>query len=161
MRKLFVVVLAAAAVFVWRSSAVLPATVASHFGAHGQVDGYLVRDAYRMFMTVTVVLAPLLVASTALMFRFLPLNLVNLPNREYWLAPERSAATLRDLEAMSLRFACALAVFLAYVHWLVVKANASHPPDLPESWFIGGLSAFLLVTLFWIVGLMRRFGRVP
>jgi hypothetical protein len=110
-----------------------------------------------MFVMATGV--PLLVAASALLVRKLPPQLVNLPNKRYWLAPERRAESLAALGALSRGFAAGLAVFLCFVHWLVVRANASRPPRLDETWFLAGLAAFGLTTLAWLVALYRRFGR--
>lgn len=161
MPGLFLVVLVAAGAFVWLSSTGLPPVVASHFGTGGAANGFAGRGAYTMLMIAMVIGVPGLVASSIWLVRTLPPQLVNLPNKRYWLAPERRAATLEALASLSLRFAVALAVFLCFVHWLVVRANAVQPPTFPESWFFVGLAGFGVATLAWIVALFRRFGRVP
>jgi len=90
----------------------------------------------------------------------LPPQLVNLPNKRHWLAPERRAESLEALGSLSMGFAAGLAIFLGFVHWLVVRANSVQAPRLEEDWFFFGLGAFGLATLGWIVALYRRFGRV-
>jgi serine/threonine-protein kinase len=112
-------------------------------------------------MLALVVGVPGLIASTTFLVRRLPPKMINLPNKSYWLAPERRAATLEALASLSLRFAQTLAVFLCFVHWLVVRANAVQPPKLPESWLFVGLAGFGAVMLGWLFVLCRRFGRVP
>jgi hypothetical protein len=62
-----------------------------------------------------------------------------LPRREYWLAPERHAETMDALRRMSFGFGWLLVGFLAYVQWLVLRANAANPPIWPLTWFVGGL----------------------
>jgi len=114
-----------------------------------------------MLMLVLVVAAPALVASSALWARVLPPQLVSLPNKRYWLSPERRAASLEVLASLSLRFAAALAIFLCFVHWLVVQANSVKPPKLQEEWLFAGLAVLGALTLLWIFSLYRRFGRVP
>ena len=161
MQRLFLVVLVAAGVFVWLTSGGLPPVVASHFGPGGEANGYVGRGTYTLLMLALVVAVPALVASSTLLVRVLPPQLVNLPNKRYWLAPERRAASLEALGSLGLRFAVALAVFLCFVHWLVVQANSVQPPRLQESWFLVGLSVFGAVTLVWVVSLFRRFGRAP
>lgn len=161
MGKLFVLSLAAVAVFVWLTSGALPEVVASHFGPGGRADGSMSRGAYTGLMIALVVLVPGLIAASTLLVRALPPQLVNLPHKRYWLAPERRAASLEALGALGTRFALALALFLGYVHWLVVRANAVQPPRLSEAGLFAGLAVFGIATLVWIVGLFRRFGRVP
>jgi hypothetical protein len=161
MLRVFVVLLATAGAFVWLTSAALPPVVASHFGPGGAADGHMGKGPYTAFMVALVIALPLLVASTSLLVRIVPPEMVNLPNRQYWLAPERRAASLAAIGSLLLRFASALAMFLCFVHWLVVQANLVQPPRLPEAWFFGGLAAFGVVTLAWLISLFLRFGRVP
>ena len=151
------VLLAVLAAFVWRSSQALPPLVASHFAASGAANSYMSRSVYTIVSILLVVGAPLFVA-------FLPSLLIgkgerklNLPNRDYWLAPERREATLSFLRAHGKWFAAALAVFLTYAHWLVVQANALKPPVLAPSAILGGLAVFLAALTAWLVVLYVRF----
>jgi len=157
----FCVVLVAAGSFVWLTSDGLPPIVASHFGAGGVANGFMGRGAYTLLMLIVVIAVPMLIASSTVVVRILPPRLVNLPNKEYWLAPERRAASLEALGSLGLRFAVALAVFLCFVHWLVVQANSVQPPKLQEAWLFVGLAVFGAATLGWIYGVFRRFRRVP
>ena len=154
-------VLAAAAAFVWVTSGDLPPVVASHFGPGGVANGFMARGAYTALMLALVVAVPALVAWSTLLLGVLPTKLINLPHRQYWLAPQRRAATLEALTALSLRFAFVLVVFLCFVHWLVVRANAVRPATLPETQLFVGLAVFAMATLLWLFILFRRFGRLP
>jgi len=160
-QKLFLLGLAMVAAFVGLTSFALPDVVASHFGPGGVADGTMAKGAYTVLMLALVLIVPGLVAASTLVVRMLPPQLVNLPNKRYWLAPERRVASLEALGALGTRFALALALFLGYAHWLVVRANAVQPPRLSEPWFFAGLALFAIATLVWIVGLFRCFGRVP
>ena len=160
MGRVLLVVLVLAGTFVLVTSQGLPAVVASHFGRGGTANDAMGRSAYTVFMLAMVVAVPLLIAASSLLVRRLPPQLVNLPNKAHWLAPERRAASLQALGSLGQGFAVSLAVFLCYVHWLVVRANALRPPRLDEAWLLAGLAAFGLATLAWLVALYRRFGRV-
>ena len=153
----FLALLGALAAFVWRSSQALPPLVASHFAASGAANSFMSRGVYAIVSILLVVGAPLFVA-------FLPSLLIgkgegklNLPNRDYWLAPERREATLSFLRAHGKWFAAALAVFLAYAHWLVVQANQHQPPALSSSALVVGLVAFFLAIATWLLVLYARF----
>jgi uncharacterized membrane protein len=148
------------AVFVSVTSMALPPVVASHFGPAGAADGFMSRPVYTVFLLTMVIGAPMCLA-------LLPASLmrkrgdqVNVPNRAHWLAPERREATLQFLRMYGLWFATAVALFLAYVHWLVVQANRVHPPVLSSGAMIGGLVAFFVFLVVWLFVLFRRF-RVP
>lgn len=82
---------------------------------------------------------------------------LSLPNRDYWLAPERRAKTIAFLRVGVLWFGALLVTFLCYVHVLVVLANEAQPVYLAQSWFIGGLAAYFVVLL---VGVRRFLGRL-
>ena len=161
MRRLFLALLVLAGAFVKSTSAGLPAVVASHFGPGGVANGFMGKGTYEVFMLALVVGVPALAAFSARLLRNMPADFVNLPHRQYWLAPERRAATFESLSSLTLWFAMALAVFLSYCHWLVVRAHATQPPELPETWFLAGLGLFGTFTLAWLFVLFRRFGRPP
>ena len=150
--------LAAVALFVVDSSQSLPAVLASHFAAGGQANGYMSRSTY-------VVVALLLGVGIPLFTALLPLAMartggagVNIPNRAYWFAAERREATIADIQMRSQCFACLLALFLAYLHWLLVQANARHPAVLSLPAFFAGLGTFLFALALWARSLNARFG---
>ena len=161
MQRAFLLVLVIAGGFVWLTSGDLPPVVASHFGPGGAANGFMGKGTYISLMLAVVVAVPALIAVSGQLVRVLPPQLVNLPNKQYWLAPQRRAATLESLSSMSLPFAFALVVFLCFVHWLVLQANAVQPARLPEAPLFVGLGVFGLVTVLWLFVLFRRFGRVP
>lgn len=152
-------ILAIAFVFITGSS--LPPAVASHFVAGGAANGFMPRAAYLRFTIAFLVGLPLLIALLTSLTSLLPARFVNLPNRKYWLAPERRADTLAYLRKHGARFGVMLAIFLCFVHWLVVQANAHIPPLFPESLFFIGMAAFLLCVVIWLGGFIVHFRRPP
>ena len=161
MQRVLLLVLVVAGGFVWLTSGDLPPVVASHFGAGGTANGFMGKGTYTAFMLAVVVAVPALIGFSGQLVRVIPLQLVNLPNKQYWLAPQRRAATLESLSSLGVPLALALVVFLCFVHWLVVQANAVQPAKLSQSWLFVGLAVFGVATALWLVVLFRRFGRVP
>jgi uncharacterized membrane protein len=155
----FMLVVAGATAFVWLTSLGLPNLVASHFGASGEANGFMPRSFYVLFMLGFVIGVPVLLVLVTSFAMGHPKARINLPNREYWLAPERRAETVAVLRAGVRWFGGLLVLFLCYAHWLVVRANQSAPARLAESWFIGGLVAFLVATLVGVWLLVGRFRR--
>lgn len=153
----FLLLDACAALFVLRTSQSLPGIVASHFGASGQANGFMPRVDYVWFMLFIVVLVPLVLAIIPIQVFRNPSARMKLPNREYWLAPERRPRSIEYLSQQTVRFATMLLVFLCYTHWLVVRANQATPPALATHWFIGGLVVFLVATLIWVASLIGHF----
>ena len=159
--QVFLVALAAAVAFIWLTSRGLPPVVASHFGASGAADGFMPRGGYAWFMTALAAVVPSLLVFLPERALRHPKARINLPHRDYWLAPERREATIDHLCANARRMGYWLIAFLVYVHWLVVEANRTTPPTLDSTWFIAGLVGFALGMLMSIVGIFRRFGRLP
>ncbi len=152
---------AAAAIFIWIIGRTLPDIVASHFNAAGQADGFMPRMIYQCFMYTIIVFVPLvLMTFPARAFRH-PNARINIPNRDYWLAPVRREQTIEFLAKQPPRFAVLLLIFLCYVYWLVARANQQPFPMLPAREFLGGLIAFLLAVLLWAVAFIGHFRRVP
>ena len=160
MHKVLLLVLAAAGCFVWLTSAELPPVVASHFGPGGAANAFMGRRTYTALMLATVVAVPAFVGFSGQLVRRLPVQWINLPNRQYWLAPERRADTSRSLSCLTAPLALALAGFLCLVHWLVVQANAVKPPRLQEGVLWVALAVLGTVLAIWLVVFLRRFGRV-
>ena len=159
MKAAFAAVILAVGMFVWLTSESLPPVVASHFGLGGAANGFSGKDAYRALMLATVLGVPGLIASSGLLVRLFPPRLINLPNKQYWLAPERFEASLESLTSLFIALAAALAVFLGYVHWLVVRANAVQPPHFDEAALFAGLAVLGAFIAAWLILLYRRFGR--
>jgi len=158
---LYPVVAVCAAAFIWLSGRALPERVAAHFDAAGAVNGYLPRGPYLIATIVLAVVLPLLLVTVSQVGVGRPGARINLPNRDYWLAPERRDATIQYLRNWMARFAMLLALLVCFVHWLVVRANAMPAsPHLSNSAFYGALVVFGTLMVLWIRGLFVRF-RLP
>ncbi|HEX4377617.1 MAG TPA: hypothetical protein VHZ99_10755 [Steroidobacteraceae bacterium] len=153
----FMVLLAGALVFTWQTGNMLPAVVASHFDRAGVATGYLPRAVYRGAMIVMLVLPALLVVVLPRLSLKRPDARINVPNREYWLAPERRAQTVAIIVQRCTQFGMLLILFLCYAHWLVVHANREQPPTLSSSWLLGGLVVFLGLTARWAAACIGYF----
>jgi hypothetical protein len=157
---MFVALLFAGAAFVISTTESLPERVASHFGAGGHANGYMTRDGYRWFMLFFTVGFPLLIVLAITGLPRLMQQYTNLPNREYWLAPEQRAQAFDFLTTHALWFGILLVLFICAVHWLVVQANTQRPPQLANGPFLMSLGLFLAALVVWIIMLMRQF-RIP
>jgi hypothetical protein len=149
--------LALAAVYILISSQVLPAVVASHFAGGGAANGFMPRDVYIIVMLVMAVGLPLLLALLPLVLRNVPPAFWSLPNRDYWLAPERRVATNAYLMQHGVRLSLLIAAFLCFIHWLVVRANGLQPPHLSVSVLFAGMAVFLIVFIAWIARFALHF----
>jgi uncharacterized membrane protein len=138
----------------------LPERVASHFDAAGMPNGWMMRSSYMAtYAFIGGMLQLSMVAVFLLIDRF-PKSSINMPHRDYWLAPERSCETFAWIRQFGLWFATSTALLLLGVHLLVVQANLAQPVRLsPVAW--GLLGAFLLTTLGGLIRMFWRFRVVP
>jgi hypothetical protein len=134
----------------------LPERVASHFSAGGHPDGWMSRLAYLRFIGIFGAVVPLFIV---VVFRLMPVNLINVPNRDFWFAPERSAQSSEYLFCQSFWFADLMIVFFTGVHLAVVQANGHSPAQLSLPSLLGVMGFFLFGILLWTVNLFRRFSR--
>jgi len=153
----FLLILAGAALFVFQTGGTLPDMVATHFGPTGAVNGSMPRSLYVDGMLIFVVVLPLGLNLLVGRVLRLPDSRINIPHREYWLAPERRAAMIEQLSNHMRFFGVMLAAFLCYVHWRVVLANRLTPPMLDNTKFAYGLATFMAALVTWIVVLRRSF----
>lgn len=149
----------AAAAFIVTTSAAFPDVAATRFDLRGEPSSWMDRAHYRVFMSVLVIGVPLLVAGLPGLFARRWPMLLNIPERGYWLAPERFDGTLAALRARSALLAGALILLLCFVHSLVMHANATDQPMLDHRRMFIGLGLFLAFVIGWAVALHRRFAR--
>jgi hypothetical protein len=155
--KNFFLTLGGALIFVYYTSRLLPETVASHFNRAGTATGFLPRSAYVGITLLIVALPPLFLVLLPRLSLRRPGVRINLPNRDYWLAPERRERTVALLERQLTQFGVMLLLFLCYGHLLVVRANSSVPPTLSSGWLLAGLVVFLGMTVRWATRLIGNF----
>jgi uncharacterized membrane protein len=160
--KLVFVLLAVGAAFYFSSLyAQLPEVVASHFNARGVPNGWQTKSAFFSVVIGVSVLAAVLGFGIPRLIMLLPPEYINLPNKGYWLAPERRADTMDFLNGYFAWFGCALfAVVLLTINF-AVQANL-HPdrrPDATPVWFV--LAGFLTFAILGTARVFKRFGPPP
>ena len=87
----------------------------------------------------------------------MPVSLINLPHKDYWLALERKEESLRFLEREMEWMGVMTVGFIALVLHLAIRANLVPDRRLENGAFVTLLVVFLVATTGWIVRLYRRF----
>jgi uncharacterized membrane protein len=157
----FWLILLCSVVFVIISSLNLPATVASHFVASGAANGFMPGWIYQRTMVLLIIIFPTLLAYLSSWSLNSPDARINLPNREYWLAPQRRETTLRRLRRSMKTAAMMLTLFLDYVHWLVVQANQLTPPHMDADRIFTAIIIFSASMLYWAWRFVKPFRTIP
>jgi hypothetical protein len=143
--------------FVIYTSYYLSGNVATHFDVNNQPDGWITRNAYLLLILSLLISIPTVISVGISMLSQKCPHLINLPNRDYWLAPPRSKESLDFLAAHAYRLGRLVIVLMTGLHYVVLVANRSEPPALPQSWLMAIVLGFVLALAMWVLALYRRF----
>jgi uncharacterized membrane protein len=138
----------------------LPEQVATHFNSAGQPDDWSSKSAF-LWMNLLFIggMAVLFVGITSLTKK-LPNEWINMPHRDYWLAPERRDATLVGLQKQMEWMAAATMAFLLGITQLTIEANLKGAPlDNRAFWLMFG--AYIVYIVIWVVRFVRSFNPPP
>lgn len=129
--------------------------IAAHFDLRGRPNNWMEPHRFLLLSLLGSVGLPLFIIGLGYAVRFLPVNrfTFKIPNRDYWLAPERREQTYDIVFRFCLWVACLEAVFMLILHWLVIYANRQTPPHLPSEAVLV-LAACLLIAVGIRLGLM-------
>ena len=139
--------------------AALPEKMPTHFGPDGTADGWMNKSGFAGFQLGMTALLTLVFLGIGWLMKVLPAEAVNLPNKGYWLAPERRADTIRRLGDQFASLGVAVNLFFLGVQDAVVRAALSGSGSLGKL-FPVYFAFFIGYTIYWTIGLVRRWSRV-
>jgi uncharacterized membrane protein len=134
----------------------LPETVGSHYGASGEPDGWSSKQTFVALYAVLVALIGGMFFVLAVFIPRIPDSLINIPHRDYWLAPERRRQSLATVSVTLLCLASATVALIIGAMHLSFLVNLGERSGLgAEFWWLMG--AYGLLTLGSVVWMMARF----
>jgi len=137
----------------------LPERVATHFDGAGKPNGWMHRDNAALMMVGLETLLPAIFLGIAYAIYFIPSQLINIPHREFWLAPERREASIAFVARSTATFSLAMSFFFMAMNHLTYLAN-QRGGNLNPLGFWTLMACFLGFTALWVTGLLLRF-RIP
>ncbi len=155
----FVLCALAFVLLVWQTVGLLPERVATHFAGDGTPNGWMTREGYARFVMLFGLgmgLFPVLIGQ---LMGALPAWTFNMPNRTYWLAPQRRTESVAWLRTHMLWLGCIMLGFIAAVHWLTVVANMAPGARLETGSMIPLMVVFVGACIVWSVVLLLKFRR--
>lgn len=134
---------------------ILPPTVASHFNAAGNADNWMSKEWFLVFQIVILAVIIGIAAVLPLLLEKLPDALINLPNRQYWLAPARRTQTFATLRIYFEWFGVGLLLLFVLINQQVYRANINNHDLSPASWLI--VAGFVIFTIVWMIKFVGQF----
>jgi uncharacterized membrane protein len=133
----------------------LPDRVASHFGASGQPDAWSSKVSFVKIYVIVVVFMAVLFPGIGLILRMIPVALINLPDKDYWLLPERRQETIAFLSRQFLWFGSATLLLLLDIFHQSFRVHLGKAQALEHPW--ASVVAYVLFTTFWSIALIVKF----
>jgi uncharacterized membrane protein len=133
----------------------LPEKVAVHFNAFGEPDNWASKQSYLIFQIILLLFTAVITFGLPLLLRKLPDSAINIPHKDYWLAPQRRNETFTILQKRFEWFGVGLCALMISINQLAIRANLLNQNLSPVSWYI--LGVFLLFVVVWSVNLCKDF----
>ena len=141
------------------SAAVLPDRVASHFGPGGAPDSWSTRTGMVVFWIVLGVAMLGGLPALGLLAARGDGTTLNLPHKDYWLAPERRELLRRSLLADMLVLTALTGALLVGLMVLTTRINVRGSEHFSTGVFVLILGPYLVGIVVWVVALLRRYRR--
>ncbi len=138
----------------------LPERTATHFGSDGSPDSWMSKTAASVMMVIFQVGIPCFLVAIAHFASSLPSQWVNIPNRDYWLSPERRRDSMAYVQAIMGWIAVLVSILAMVVAHLTFVANVSGE-RLNTRLFGLALAIYLFVVIGLVVKLVFRFQTRP
>ena len=124
----------------------LPDTVAHHFGATGQADAWGSKTSFLLTdIGITSFLVALFVGLSKVIVK-VPKDMINIPNRDYWLAPERKEQTLRITASFILWTGILSLLYLRILFQQICQINLSEGPQKLQHFWPGLVLYLAIIT---------------
>lgn len=157
-RVLFIIILLLCGLDTVRLWFLSPDVMAAHFNLQGNPDRFVPRFEFFTYQVQTV----LMVIAASLVLQvlpwILPVQWINMRNREYWLSPERRTATMDRLSSFGAALSAAILLVIQVGFELAMSASLHMPITFAAQVMISVLAGFFilsLVLLFWLVRSFR------
>ncbi len=159
-RSILLVLLFAAAIQIAYFYVDLPDEVVSHWNGAGKPNGSMPKGVFvGIYVAVVAFMAFVFNALSGSIMKY-PDSKISLPNKRYWLSPQRRTQTGEVIgRYMAESGNATIALFLIVFHF-AFRANVSEPHVLPENiWLL--IVAFVAYMLIWMLRFIRAFKLPP
>ena len=111
-------------------------------------------------LAFTVGIPLVVIASSSLVSRFSDKR-INIPNKQIWLSEKYREETFAYLRGHAYVMGSLISGFMGYIHWLVVRGNASTPAMISSHEIMVSVALFALSIIGMSIMLPMKFMRLP
>jgi uncharacterized membrane protein len=138
----------------------LPARMASEFDIAGNPTKEMAKSTVMIFNVCMIFLLPAILLTLGRICTKLPRWMLDMPNKDYWLAPERAEQTAESMFRFILWLTNGVVLLLTAIVWLVYQANLGRP-EVMRLMIPILLEGFLPFIAVWTVCYFVRFRKKP
>lgn len=134
-----------------------PEKVAIHFNAKGIADSWASKNINLILWIAVYSIMTGFFLSIPLILKKTPIKFINMPNKQYWLAPERIDHTVTIVSNMLYRIGAALNIFFIVLGFIGFRANLFEEVRLDNTVVYILLGIFSIFTIGWLIKFYSQF----
>ena len=138
----------------------LPDPMYTHFSTSGAPNGTGARASYAALIVILLAVLDGMFIAIAWTLPRIPDSLINMPRKDYWLAPERRAKTMAYLIDNLSWLGAATIGLMVWLNHDTIAANLSATGRLRTGGWLP-MGAYTLYVVVWLVVFLRHFFRPP
>ncbi|MFN7114188.1 MAG: hypothetical protein ACK4PK_07480 [Alphaproteobacteria bacterium] len=135
----------------------LSGRMAVRFDLDGRPIGWMSKDGFTVYYLCLLAFVVGSFVAVGLLAGRIPPRLLGIPHRDYWLAPERRAESLRYLKEFHLWTGAFAGLFIVGMMEMVFKINLDDIPRLDNRLFYSATGAFCFTVLVAVLIICWRF----
>ncbi len=137
----------------------LPENVATHFNVSGEVDGWSSKQGWLIFQIILLAIFSILTFGLTKLMKKTDDDFINLPNKKYWLAPERRNETFAIIQQQFDWIGVALFGLLNVIIFDTATATLGRSQTLSNLFWLY-LLAFVGFIGIWVFTFCQRFKKI-
>ena len=137
----------------------LPAVVSTQFDSNGTPLRTMTRDEFVMFHLGFVFFMSSIFAFTGFLISRLPPKFIAIPNKDYWLAKSRRAATMKGLQSDLCWMGLIVGAFVLLIDYFVMDAAVRNTRSITPETLGKIITAMSVVTGLFVGRLLIKFRR--
>ena len=134
----------------------LPETVASHFNYKGEADGSMTKSSFIIIQFALTLFMAIMFGALAIFIPKMPMSLINMPNKDYWLNDENKEETRKLIQRFLLWFGSITLGFTTLIFQETLQVNLARSNKLNSNFWIY-FAAFMVLTSIFTIKFVLHF----